>query len=95
MKKVMFLILAVCLMLTGCGRNIIPAADKPAFETPDVTAKINELKTASSYSEVFKQISSYFDSRRDNEKYAADAVEEETMEWLRRLPKPPRRSLRK
>ncbi|MBQ6540683.1 MAG: membrane lipoprotein lipid attachment site-containing protein, partial [Oscillospiraceae bacterium] len=80
MKKVLFLILAVCLMLTGCGKGKTPVSGKPADEMPEITAEKNELKTIASYSDVFEQMSTYFNNRQNNEKYAMDAAVEETAE---------------
>ena len=84
MKRILFMVLAMCLLLTGCKTAGTQGKTQGGQNAPlNVTAELNELKTVSSYSEIFKQLSSYYkEAQNRNDGYytttTEDVMEEST-----------------
>jgi uncharacterized secreted protein with C-terminal beta-propeller domain len=78
------MVLAMCLLLTGCKTTGTHGKTQGGQNAPlKVTAELNKLKTVGSYSEIFKQLSSYYkEAQNRNDGYytttTEDVMEEST-----------------
>lgn len=76
MKKILFLILAICFVLTGCSDHSDVSGNKINAPEAEIKATTNELTTVKSYEDVYDLLNTY---KKDegNFRYTTDEVVEE------------------